>query len=242
MGKIYVIGIGPGDEKDMSLRARQSLEEADTVIGYKTYTDLIGDLTGGKTVIDSPMRGEKQRCLKALDLHDEGKTVALISSGDSGIYGMAGVLLETIEEERREADVEIVPGITSVSAAAAKLGAPLMNDFCLVSLSDLMTDRDLIMRRIHAAVAGDFVLALYNPKSKKRTELIKEVRDYLLEHLPKTTPVAVVKNISRENEKIMVTDLEDFDTDVVDMTSLVIVGNSSSRYGKYFITPRGYFK
>lgn len=237
MGKLYVIGIGPGGLEHMTLKAKQAIEESNIVVGYNKYIDMIKPLVEDKELFSTGMRGEEARCRKALELSKENNTVALISTGDSGIYGMAGLILQMQEDE----SVEIIPGVTASSAAGSVIGAPLMHDNCNISLSDLMTPYEDIKKRVRLAAEGDFVISLYNPKSKGRPHYLRECVDIIKEFRGEETPIAVVRNALREGESKEIFTLKDFNDEVVDMFSIVIIGNSKS-YIKdgYFVTPRGY--
>ncbi|EGT0696068.1 TPA: precorrin-3B C(17)-methyltransferase [Clostridium perfringens] len=236
MGKLYVIGIGPGGLDEMTLRAVKAIEESDIIVGYTKYIEMVKDLIKDKEIFKTGMRGEEERCREALELSKD-KKVALISTGDSGIYGMAGLILEI----RKDENVEIIPGITASSAAGSVLGAPLMHDNCNISLSDLMTPYEDIKKRVRLAAEGDFVISLYNPKSKGRPHYLRECVDIIKEFRGEKTPIAVVRNALREGESKEIFTLKDFNDEVVDMFSIVIIGNSKS-YIKdgYFVTPRGY--
>ncbi|EGT3616353.1 precorrin-3B C(17)-methyltransferase [Clostridium perfringens] len=236
MGKLYVIGIGPGGLDEMTLRAVKAIEECEIIVGYTKYIEMVKDLIKDKEIFKTGMRGEEERCREALELSKD-KKVALISTGDSGIYGMAGLILEM----RTNEDVEIIPGITASSAAGSVLGAPLMHDNCNISLSDLMTPYEDIKKRVRLAAEGDFVISLYNPKSKGRPHYLRECVDIIKEFRGEETPIAVVRNALREGESKEIFTLKDFNDEVVDMFSIVIIGNSKS-YIKdgYFVTPRGY--
>ncbi|MDK0693837.1 precorrin-3B C(17)-methyltransferase [Clostridium perfringens] len=236
MGKLYVIGIGPGGLDEITLRAVKAIEESDIIVGYTKYIEMVKDLIKDKEIFKTGMRGEEERCREALELSKD-KKVALISTGDSGIYGMAGLILEM----RKDENVEIIPGITASSAAGSVLGAPLMHDNCNISLSDLMTPYEDIKKRVRLAAEGDFVISLYNPKSKGRPHYLRECVDIIKEFRGEETPIAVVRNALREGESKEIFTLKDFNDEVVDMFSIVIIGNSKS-YIKdgYFVTPRGY--
>ena len=243
MGKIAVVGIGPGNISDMTPKARLAIETAEVIAGYNTYIKLIPQLVEGKKIIGTAMMQEIERCKMAIDEALQGKSVALISSGDAGIYGMAGLVIDMIlnlpENERPQ--FEVIAGISAVNAAAAILGAPLMHDFAVISLSDLLTDWELIKKRVECAAAGDFVIALYNPKSHKRVKNILEVQEILLRHKNKNTPVGIVTNAGRLNERKIISTLENFTNEEINMFSLVLIGNSQT-YVKsgFMITPRGY--
>lgn len=244
MGKITVIGIGPGSLEDMTPRARKAIESAEVVVGYKTYIKLVESIIGGKEIIDNGMMQEVERCQLAVKSAAEGKETVVISSGDSGIYGMAGLVLELViqlpENERPEWG-GVVAGISAVQASAAILGAPLMHDFAVISLSDLMTPWELIKKRAEAAASADFVIALYNPKSHKRVNHIEEIREIVMKYRSPETPVGIVSSASRDAEEKVISNLENFTKEDIHMFSLVIIGNSNT-YVKdgYMITPRGY--
>ena len=237
MGKLYVIGIGPGGLEHMTLRAKDAIEESNIIIGYNKYIDMIKPIVEDKELFSTGMRGEESRCRKALELSKENNIVALISTGDSGIYGMAGLILQMKEDE----NVEIIPGVTASSAAGSVVGAPLMHDNCNISLSDLMTTYDLIKKRVRNAADADMVISLYNPRSKGRPHYLRDAIERIKEYRELNTPVAVVRHALREGQEYKLFTLENFDEEVVDMFSIVIVGNSQSliKEGK-FITPRGY--
>lgn len=236
-----MVGIGPGGPLDRTRRAENAIAQSDLVIGYSRYVDCVKDLTGGKEVVRSAMREEVERCERALDAALSGRAVALVCSGDAGIYGMAGLVLELAAERGVRVPVEIVPGVTAASAAAARLGAPLMLDFACISLSDLLVPWDTIRRRLEAAAAADLVVALYNPKSRQREEGIVEAAEIFRRHRPGTTPVGVATGVRTEDERVEVSDLDRFLDLEISMRSVVIVGNSSSRrLGRWFVTPRGY--
>ncbi|WP_053956641.1 precorrin-3B C(17)-methyltransferase [Inediibacterium massiliense] len=240
-GKIYVVGLGPGSYEHMSDRAKKAIEDSQVIVGYKTYIDLIKDLLNEKEVIDSGMRKEVERCNITLDEALKGKNVCIISSGDAGIYGMAGIMLEVVHERDEEVEVEVVPGITAANAAASSLGAPIMHDSAVISLSDLLTDWELIKKRIECASMGDFIISIYNPKSKGRIHQIEEAREIMLKYKSPSTPVGIVRNAKREEEEIFITDLEHMLSYPIDMLTVVIIGNQKTyvKNGK-MITPRGY--
>ena len=238
MAKIYVVGIGPGKKGDMTFRAYDALEKSDVIIGYKTYIDLIKEYFPEKELISSPMKKEVDRCREVVEIAESGKTVSLISSGDAGIYGMAGIMLEIVPEG---IETEIIPGVTASNAAAATAGAPLMHDFATISLSDLLTDWDLIKKRVDLASQGDFVISLYNPKSKGRTTQIEDAAEIMLKYKSPETPVAIVRNAGREDEKVTAATLGTMLEHEIDMLTVIIIGNSKTfmKNGK-IITPRGY--
>ncbi len=241
MGKLYAVGFGPGGYEHMTQKAIDVIKEADVITGYTTYVEMMKKFFPDKEYIATAMTKEMDRCRMAVDLADEGKTVAMISSGDSGIYGMAGILLEIKNEKKSDVEIETVPGVTAASAAASVLGAPLMHDFTVISLSDLMTPLNLIMRRVECAGKGDFIVCLYNPKSKKRADYLKRAAEILMVYREEDTPVGVVRNAGREDESSYITTLGQLENAPVDMFSIVIIGNSNTyvKDGK-MITPRGY--
>ena len=234
---IYVIGIGPGSKELMTMQCIDAIKDAEVIVGYKTYINLITDLIEGKEIVQNGMRQEIDRCREAVEIAKTGKKVAVISSGDAGIYGMAGLILEMKGEE----EVEIIPGITASSSAGSVLGAPLMHDNCNISLSDLMTPYEEIKNRVKAAAESDFIISLYNPKSKGRPHYLKECIDIIKEFREDTTPIAVVKHALREGQEVTMTTIGEFNDEIVDMMSIVIIGNTKSFYKNgSFITPRGY--
>ena len=198
MGKLYVIGIGPGGLEHMTLRAKDAIEESNIIIGYNKYIDMIKPIVEDKELFSTGMRGEESRCRKALELSKENNIVALISTGDSGIYGMAGLILQMKEDE----NVEIIPGVTASSAAGSVVGAPLMHDNCNISLSDLMTPYDLIKKRVRNAADADMVISLYNPRSKGRPHYLRDAIEIIKEYRDLNTPVAVVRHALREGQEL----------------------------------------
>ena len=244
MAKITVIGIGPGSLLDMTPRARKAIEDAQVVVGYHTYIKLVESLLDDKEVIGTGMMQEIDRCRAAVDKAAGGKETVVISSGDAGVYGMAGLVLELVlqrSENERPQYGGTIAGISAVNAAASVLGAPRMHDFAVISLSNLLTPWDLIKKRVDMAGQGDFVVALYNPKSKKRVQNIETVREILLRYRDPKTPVGIVTAATRPDEKKVLSTLEDFTKEDINMFSLVVIGNSQT-YVKdgYMITPRGY--
>lgn len=237
-GKIYVVGIGPGKKPDMTHRAYEAMKNSDIIVGYKTYVDLVKEYFEDKKLVNSAMKKEVDRCIDVLELAKEGNIVSLISSGDSGVYGMAGIMLEIADED---IEIEVIPGVTASNAAGAFVGAPIMHDHVTISLSDLLTDWNLIKKRLELAAQGDFVISLYNPKSKGRTSQIVEARDIMLKHKPAATKVAIVKNVGRKDQSYTLTTLGEMLNHEIDMLTIVIIGNSNTfiKNGK-MITPRGY--
>jgi len=236
-----VVGIGPGNLEYLSNRAIEVLKSSDCIVGYKIYINLIADLVKGKDVIASGMRKEIDRAADAIDKAASGKVVSVISSGDPGVYGMAGLVLEVAKKRNLNIPIEVIPGIPSENAAAALLGAPLMHDHVVISLSDLLTPWELIEKRIRLAAEGDFVIALYNPKSSERKWQIEKTVEILLTHKSPDTPVGIVKSATREDQSIVITSLSEMLTHPIDMTTIIIIGNSTTFvYGDYMITKRGY--
>lgn len=260
MPRLFIVGIGPGDLKHMTFEAREAIESSEVVVGYSTYLKLIEPLLAGKEVVSSGMTREIERCREAIRLAREGKTVALVSSGDAGVYGMAGLVLELAGDENSPPfakggpggisriedsstiDIVIVPGVSAVQAAASVLGAPLMHDFAVISLSDLLTPWELIERRLEAAAAADFVVALYNPRSKGRTRHMERAREVLLRSRAPQTPVGIVRNACRDDQEKIVATLAELPLERIDMFSLVMVGNSATFVdgSGRMVTPRGY--
>ncbi|MFO0794877.1 MAG: precorrin-3B C(17)-methyltransferase [Candidatus Brocadiaceae bacterium] len=237
-----MVGIGPGAQNEMSQRALQALKNAEIIVGYKLYTDLIKNIIENKKIIASAMRKEIDRVKLAIQEALKGKMVCLISSGDPGVYGMAGLVLETLCEDNLNVPVEIISGIPSANAAASALGAPLMHDYAVISLSDLLTPWDTIERRIRCAAEADFVIVLYNPKSSQRDWQIEKTAGIVLGYRPPETPVGIVKNVTREGESVVITTLEKMTSHLIDMTTIIIIGNSTSfKYLNYMITRRGYY-
>ncbi|MBS3776699.1 MAG: precorrin-3B C(17)-methyltransferase [Bacteroidales bacterium] len=240
-GKIFVVGTGPGDQEYICPMAMEAMERSDVVVGYKTYVDLVRPLVPNKEFISSGMMKEVERCREVFKQAKRGKTVSLISSGDPGIYGMAGIMLELAANDQTDIPVEIVAGVSAASSAASLLGAPLMNDFVVVSLSNLLTPWEVIVKRLHAAAMGDFVISVYNPRSKKRVQHLNMAVDILLEYQKPETPVGVVKNAMREQQEVMITDLAHLKEQHIDMFTTLIIGNSQTKVIKgKMVTIRGY--
>lgn len=242
-GKLLVVGIGPGGKDDRTYRAVNAIESAEVIVGYNKYIDLISDLIANKKTISTGMTQERKRVENAINEATAGYTVALVSSGDPGVYGMAGLALEMMQEMQLNIPVEIIPGITAANSAAARLGAPLMLDYCCISLSDLMIPWDMIVKRLHGAGQGDFTVALYNPRSHKRVFQLEQAVQILSQYRPITTPVGIVHSIGLPAEHIEHTTLGDLLSLKIHMRSLVIIGNSTSTfYSSWMLTPRGYFE
>ncbi len=247
MGRLYVVGVGPGHHDHMTFRARQAIEESEIIVGYDTYVSLIDDLIQGKEVYRYPMTQEVDRANQAIEFAEKGKIVSLVSSGDPGIYGMVGLIYEILADKKWNHHdgiyVECVPGVSSLNSCSALIGSPLMTDFAVVSMSDLLVPWEIIVKRVEAAAIGDYVTVIYNPASKKRIHQLKDTRDIFLKYRKPETPVAIVKGAFRESQKIVVTTLEkllDYN-DLLGMITTVIVGNSSTfNYNGLMINPRGY--
>lgn len=243
-GRLFVVGLGPGDADYRTGAVARALLASDQVVGYRLYLDLAADLIGDTPTHESDLGAEEARAAKALALAAEGQTVSLVCSGDPGIYALATLVFELIERAQdratRAVDVEVVPGISAFQLAAARLGAPMGHDFCLISLSDLLTPVEAIRTRLKAAAEGDFVTAFYNPQSKRRRTLLPEARETLLAHRPPETPVALCRQLGRPEESVAVTTLAEFDPSVVDMFTLVVVGSSETRAFDHAGTPRAF--
>jgi cobalt-precorrin 5A hydrolase/precorrin-3B C17-methyltransferase len=245
-GEIHIIGSGPGDISFITNHARKALARCTVWIGYKMYLDLIKPLKrSDQVLVESKLTQEKERCIKAIKLAEEGIKVALISSGESGFYGMAGLLLELLQKIKKQYRpyFEVHPGISSVQLAAALSGAPLTNDFCSISLSDKLTPWSLIEKRIEGALLGDFVIALFNPQSNERDWQLKNVIDQCLKSRPGNTPVLVARQVGRKNQSKRFFNLNNIPIKEIDMLSIIIIGNSQTTLmDEIFLTPRGYLK
>lgn len=246
-GKLYIVGVGPGHHDHMTFRAKQAIEESDTIVGYETYVNLVGDLIDGKEVHRYAMTQEVERARQCIDLAKSGRTVSLVSSGDPGIYGMAGLIYETLAAARWDSKnglpVEVIPGVSALNSCASIIGSPLMTDFAVLSMSDLLVPWEIITKRVEAAALGDFVMVIYNPSSKKRIHQLQDTRKIILKYRKPSTPVAIIKGAFRESESVILTDLENMESysDKLGMISTVIVGNSSTyTYQDLMINPRGY--
>lgn len=247
-GKICIVGTGPGSIDHITPYAQRAITNSDAVVGYGTYLDLIRDLITDKEVVSTGMTQEIDRCRKAIELAADGRRVAVISGGDPGIYAMAGLVLELLKNQNSESgmrnpEIEVIPGISALNACASRLGAPLMHDFATISLSDRLTQWAAIEKRLDAAAAADFVIALYNPKSKGRAEHIRRACQIIMQHRRPDTPVGIVKAAMRKNESVIVTDLMHMLEHDIDMQTTVIIGNSKTLiWNNLMITPRGYEK
>ena len=244
-GQLALVGIGPGADYWRTPEADAAIRNAEVIVGYGLYIDLLGPLAAGKERHDFALGEEEKRAAYALDLAAEGKSVVLVSSGDIGIYAMATLVYELLDKAGRKdwerLHVWVTPGISALQACAARIGAPLGHDFCTISLSDLLTPWEAIRQRVKAAAEGDFVISFYNPVSMRRRTQLAYARDVLLQHRPPETPVILGRSLGREEETITVTTLKDLSVDQVDMLTLVMVGSSETRFnGKHVYTPRGY--
>jgi len=253
-GKLSIIGIGPGQHSWRTPEASALVAEAEELVGYGLYIDILGPLAVGKDRSDFPLGGEEARCRYALEQAGKGKNVALICSGDAGIYAMGALVFELLDRNENEMgvsdaakriEVQCAPGVSALQGAAARAGAPLGHDFCTISLSDLLTPREDIIRRLHAAAEGDFVIAFYNPVSKTRRTLLAEAREILLKYRPDDTPVMLASSLGRPEEEVRYRRLDELEVDEVDMLTVVLIGSSNSRLanlgeGPRMFTPRGY--
>ncbi|WP_313580718.1 precorrin-3B C(17)-methyltransferase [Lacrimispora sp.] len=239
-GKLYVVGIGPGSYEDMTIRAIKALEESEVIVGYTVYIDLIKEHFPDKEMLTTPMRREQERCLMAIEEAKKGKTAAMVCSGDSGVYGMSGLILEMARPEE-DLEIEIIPGVTAALSGGAVLGAPLGHDFAVISLSDLLTPMELIEDRLKASAQADMVICLYNPSSKKRAGYLKRACEIVMEYKSGSTICGLVKNIGREEEEMAVMTLEVLRDIQTDMFTTVYIGNSMTKLiNGRMVTPRGY--
>ena len=237
--KIFIVGMGPGKEEMMTGEAIRVLEESDVIVGYHVYLDLLGERFSGKEFLTTPMKQETKRCRMCFEEAQKGKTVSMICSGDAGIYGMASLMYE-VGKAYPETPITVVPGITAASSGAAVLGAPLNHDFCVISLSDLLTPWEKIEKRLRAAAEGDFAIAIYNPSSHKRQDYLKRACDILLERIEPERACGYVENIGREETRAVTCTLKELRDAKVNMFTTVFVGNSGSEMinGK-LVTKRG---
>ena len=240
MNKSYVIGIGPGEYEQMTLKAIHAMEKSEVIIGYTVYVDLVKEHFPGKEFMTTPMKKEVDRCVMAFEEAKKGKVVSMICSGDAGVYGMSGLMYE-VGVNYPEVELEIIPGVTAATGGAALLGAPLIHDFCLISLSDLLTPWEKIEARLLAAAQADFVVCLYNPSSKKRSDYLQKACDLMMQYKSPETVCGIVSYIGRDGEHYEVMDLKTLRDTKVDMFTTVWVGNSQTKEinGK-MVTPRGY--
>jgi precorrin-3B C17-methyltransferase len=242
MNKIYIVGIGPGSKSQMTPKATDAIAQSQVIIGYDYYMDLIADLTQGKELISTGMKRERDRARQAFEQAGKGKTVAMISSGDAGIYGMAALLWEMKRDAYADTEIEVIAGISAMNSAASLLGAPLGHDFCSISLSDLLTPWLIIDKRIEAAASADFVTAIYNPVSHGRFWQLMRLKEIFLKYRSPQTPVGIARQVDREEESITIVPLEELDASMADMFTTIIIGNSQTfMVGDKMVTPRGYF-
>ena len=240
MAIVYAVGIGPGKEEYMTQEAKAAMARADVICGYTVYVDLVRDLYPDKEFFTTGMKKEIDRCKKALEIAAAGKCVALVCSGDAGVYGMAGLLIQLLDDYPG-AEVEVVCGVTAALSGGAVLGAPLGHDFCVISLSDLLTPWEMIEKRLRAAADGDFNIAIYNPRSHNRPDNLRIACEILLEAKPADTVCGWVKNIGRDGQESKVLTLAELKDEPVDMFTTVFVGNKMTKaYGERMVTPRGY--
>lgn len=242
-GKIIIVGIGPGSQEDITPAALEAVKMADVVVGYKYYFQFVTPYLHEDAIcIDTGMRQERERAHQAFEYALKGKTVCVISSGDANIYGMSPLLFEMQKEYEKEVQIQVVPGISAFQKAAALLGAPVGHDFCIISLSDLLTPWEKIERRIYAAAQADFVTAIYNPKSKGRYWQLHRLKEIFQQECAEDRAVGIVRQAGREEQEITTTTLKDFDPEQADMFTLIIIGNSQTHFvGKSMVTPRGYY-
>ncbi len=240
MGKLIVVGIGPGNYENMTVRADRALASCDVIVGYHVYVDLVKNQYPDKEYLTTPMTKETQRCQMALDAANEGKTVAMVCSGDSGIYGMAALIYE-LRGESTQPEIEVVPGLTAACSGGALLGAPLTHDFAVISLSDRLTSWEKIESRLDAAAKSDLSMVLYNPSSHGRPDHLRRACEILLRTLPEDRPCGVAQLIGREGENYALTTLGQLKDTKVDMFSTVFIGNEMTKViGNNLVTPRGY--
>ncbi|MCR4653269.1 MAG: precorrin-3B C(17)-methyltransferase [Eubacterium sp.] len=240
MKRINVVGMGPGAWDKMTIEAAKALEESDTIIGYTVYVDLLRDHLADKEFLTTPMTKEVDRCRMAFEEAEKGKNVSLVCSGDAGVYGMSGLMYQ-IGEDYPQVELNIIPGVTAALGGAAILGAPLIHDFCLISLSDLLTPIEKIQKRLEAAGEADFVVVLYNPSSRKRADYLQKACDILLRYRDPSTICGIVENIGREGETKKVLTLRELRDTPVNMFTTVFIGNSQTKeIQNYMVTPRGY--
>ena len=240
MNKIYVIGIGPGAYEQMTGKAINAMKNSDVIIGYTVYVDLVKEYFSDKEFMTTPMKKEVDRCVLAFEEARKGKTVSMICSGDAGVYGMAGLMYE-VGVDYPEVELEIIPGVTAATGGAAVLGAPLIHDFCLISLSDLLTPWEKIEARLLGASQADFVICLYNPSSIKRHDYLQKACDLMMRYKDPETVCGIVSNIAREGQTARVMTLKELRDTKVDMFTTVFIGNSQTKeIGGKMVTPRGY--
>ncbi|MEO5355791.1 MAG: precorrin-3B C(17)-methyltransferase [Nitrospirae bacterium YQR-1] len=252
-GKIFVVGTGPGRRALMTTEAQKAIEESEVIVGYRIYVDLIRNMLTGKEVVTTGMTHEAKRCMAGIEMASRGKVVSIISSGDPGVYAMAGLVLELMKncssetappwgsDSTNRPDVKIISGVPAHCSCASLLGAPVMHDFAAISLSDRLTPWELIEKRLHSASVADFVIVIYNPKSRGRSHHINKARDIMLKYRAEGTPAGIVKAAMRDDETVVLTTLGDMLNHEIDMQTTIIVGNSQTFcWENWMITPRGY--
>ncbi|MBQ6622846.1 MAG: precorrin-3B C(17)-methyltransferase [Mogibacterium sp.] len=241
MKEILIVGLGPGAESMMTGEALAALDRADVIVGYTVYLELLGDRYRDKELLSTPMKQEVERCRLCFEQASGGRTTALVCSGDAGIYGLASLMLELAQAYDPDIGITVVPGITAACSGAAVLGAPINHDFCVISLSDLLTPWEVIRKRLEAAAAGDFAIVLYNPSSKKRADHLRKACDLLLQTMKTDRPCGYVRNIGRAGTESRVCTLRELRDAQVDMFTTVFIGNSATRIlNGRLVTPRGY--
>ncbi len=243
MKKIYVVGMGPGNKEYMTNQAIEAMTQSETLFGYTVYLDLLQEMFPEKEMVSTPMKQEIERCRLALEEADKGKVVSMVCSGDAGVYGMAGLIYQLAEKDFKDIEIEIVPGITAAISGAAVLGAALIHDFAVISLSDLLTPMEKIEKRIACAADGDFVMCIYNPSSKKRHDYLKKACDIIMKYQSEDLVCGTVKNIGRDGQESKIMTIKELRDTEVDMFTTIFIGNSSTKVinGK-MVTPRGYEK
>lgn len=240
MKSLYVIGMGPGSYEKMTLEAIKALEKSDIIVGYTVYTDLLKKYYPDKEFLFTPMKKEIERCILAFEKADEGNAVSFVCSGDAGVYGMSGLILE-IAKKYPQVRLKLIAGVTAALSGAAIIGAPLIHDFAVISLSDLLTPLEKIEKRLEYAAKADFVICIYNPSSKKRSDYLARACDILLKEKSADTPCAIVRNIDRENEEYTILSLSKLRQTPTDMFCTVFIGNSQTKViDNRLVTPRGY--
>jgi len=240
LNKLYVVGIGPGEYEQMTMKAVKAMEMSDTIIGYTVYVDLVKEHFPEKEFMTTPMKREMERCIQAFEVANTGRTVSMICSGDAGVYGMSGLILE-LGTRYPETEVELIPGVTAALAGGSVLGAPLMHDFAVISLSDLLTPWEKIEKRLECAAEADLAICLYNPSSKKRADYLRKACDIVMRYAGEETVCGIVVNIGREGEEGRILSLRELRDTPVDMFTTVFIGNSQTKeIDGYMVTPRGY--
>ncbi|MCT4598947.1 MAG: precorrin-3B C(17)-methyltransferase [Vallitalea sp.] len=242
-GKIYVVGIGPGCIDSMTNNAYEAIKESEVIAGYKVYVEQISSLINNKKVIQKGMGKEIERCQMAIEEATKGKIVAMVCSGDAGLYGMSGLIFELVHNKNLEntVEIEVIPGVTAALSCASLLGAPIVEDFCTISLSDYMTPYNKILKRVEYATKADFTIALYNPRSSKRQNYLSEAIDIIRNERNSDTPVGIVRMAYREEQEIIRTNLGDINVEDVDMFCTIIIGNKQTKWlDNSMVTSRGY--